>query len=307
MTATCKICGGGSRYLCATPNEHGELHTIHHYRCRDCGLVFVGDAVTNDQLGAAYATLDTKSYYREVGETEERKFATSLRDLQQLARPPVRPSARLIDIGTGNGAFLLFAKARGFQDLSGHDIPGEDTAELTRSGISVYQDFDYAAIPSSSFDVATLLDVMEHVPDPHQVARAAYRILKPGGVIYFHAPCVTFTDRIMHVIQKLPVIGRIGRVWQRGRTSIFHLQNYTPRSIELVLSQSSFGEIKIRTENELSWPVRRYVRVYVCEMQGLPAALSYLLTPLLYPFLATSFFNSNKAIVSARKPVSAGD
>ncbi len=94
MTATCKICGGGSRYLCATPNEHGELHTIHHYRCRDCGLVFVGDAVTNDQLGAAYATLDTKSYYREVGETEERKFATSLRDLQQLARPPVRPSAR---------------------------------------------------------------------------------------------------------------------------------------------------------------------------------------------------------------------
>ena len=39
----------------------------------------------------------------------------------------------------------------------------------------------------------------------------------------------------------------------------------------------------------------------------LNAALGYVLTPLLYPFLATSFFNSNTAIVSARMPVSAGD
>ena len=302
-TTKCKVCGGESYYLCATPNTHGEISTIHHCRCRVCGLVFVGNAITFEQLGAAYATLDTKSYYREVGETEERKFAASLRDLRQLS---LSPSGSLIDIGTGNGAFLLFAKEHGFQNLSGHDIPGEDTAELAQSEIPVYKDFDYTAIPSSSFDAATLLDVMEHVPDPHRVARAVYRILKPGGILYFHSPSVTLTDRIMHVIQKLPLIGKIGRVWQQGRTSIFHLQNYTPRSIELVLRQANFDAIAIRRENELSWPVRRYVKVYLCDKQGLPASLSYLLTPFLYPFLATSLFNPNKAIVSARKPASAG-
>jgi SAM-dependent methyltransferase len=298
-TIACKVCGGTSRYLCATPNEHGAIPTIHHYRCDACGLVFVGDDVTNEQLGEAYATLDTKSYYRDVGKTEEKKFATSVLDLKRLE---VGPSAALIDIGTGNGAFLLYARERGFRNLSGHDLPGEDTAELTRSGIRVYNDFDYETIPSSSFDAATLLDVMEHVPDPHRVARAMHRILKPGGIVYFHSPSVTVTDRIMHRIQRWPLIGRIGRIWQTGRTSIFHLQNYTPRSIDLILTGANFGAIACRLENELSWPVRRYVKVYLCDKLGLPVALSYVLAPLLYPFLATSLLNSNKAIVSARKP-----
>jgi 2-polyprenyl-3-methyl-5-hydroxy-6-metoxy-1,4-benzoquinol methylase len=258
----------------------------------------VGNVISNEQLGAAYATLNSDKYYEEISETNERKFQTALSSLRQKQ---INEQSSLIDIGTGHGAFLLFLKKQGFRSLSGHEIPGEDTGALHDNNIPVYKDYDCSSIPSSTFDVVTMLDVMEHVPDPQKAVQAAHRILKPGGLLYFHTPCVTFTDRLMHKLQQVPGVRKVGRIWQRGRTSIFHLRNYTASSIELLLHQEGFQNVSITRVNELSWPVRLYVRVYLCQKQGLPNFLSYLALPLCYPFLATSLLNANKAIVFARK------
>jgi hypothetical protein len=70
----------------------------------------------------------------------------------------------------------------------------------------------------------------------------------------------------------------------------------------MLLDQHGFDEVSIRVINELSWPVRRYVRVYLCEKRGLPAWLATVLAPFAWPLLATSLFNANKAIVVARRP-----
>ena len=121
------------------------------------------------------------------------------------------------------------------------------------------------------------------------------------GVIYFHTPVVTRTDRLMHDLQKFPVLKKAGTIWQRGRTSIFHLENYTPKSLTLLLEGAGFYDIKIEVKNELSWSVTRIVRVYLLNRLGLPGFLAPFLTPLFYPLLATDLFNANKAIVSARK------
>jgi hypothetical protein len=128
-----------------------------------------------------------------------------------------------------------------------------------------------------------------------------HRILKPGGVIYFHTPVVTRTDRLMHVLQKLPVVRKIGTMWQTGRTSIFHLQNYTPQSLLLLLQNAGFGDIQIEVRNELSWPLAFYIRIYLLKKMRLPGSLAPLLAPLLRPLLATDIFNANKAIVHAIK------
>ncbi len=39
-----------------------------------------------------------------------------------------------------------------------------------------------------SFDVVTLMDVIEHIPDPGDLVREVYRILQPGGVVYIVTP-----------------------------------------------------------------------------------------------------------------------
>jgi hypothetical protein len=69
----------------------------------------------------------------------------------------------------------------------------------------------------------------------------------------------------------------------------------------MALSRAGFADIRIHKQNELSWPVRRYVRIYLCEKHRLPLILAPMLAPFVYPLLATNFFNSNKGIVTARK------
>ena len=149
-----------------------------------------------------------------------------------------------------------------------------------------------------------MLDVLEHVLDPQFLINSVSRILKEDGIIYFHTPVVTRTDIFMHYLLKLPLINKVAVIWQRGRTSIFHIENYTKKSINILLDQAGFNQVKIILTNELSWPVKRYVDKYLFEKNILPKNLQFispLLALMLYPFLASNFFNANKAIVMAQQ------
>ncbi|MEK9712470.1 MAG: bifunctional 2-polyprenyl-6-hydroxyphenol methylase/3-demethylubiquinol 3-O-methyltransferase UbiG, partial [Thalassolituus sp.] len=57
------------------------------------------------------------------------------------------------------------------------------------SGVSV----TYRQIPveelaeemPGAFDVVTCLEMLEHVPDPASIIRACYKLVKPGGMVFF--------------------------------------------------------------------------------------------------------------------------
>lgn len=294
---SCRVCGSGAtEFLCFTHNEHTRTSRLSNLRCTDCGSVFIGNPVGTDELGEAYGTLDAAGYYRGIEEENSKKMRAALRDLAGL----IQRDSALLDMGTGNGRFVELAREAGFTNVSAHEIPGADLSRIERLAARIYEDHDYGSIPDRSFDCVTLLDVAEHVPDVPHLLRTCRRVLKEGGILYIHTPVVTRVDRLMHRVQRLPWIGKAGTVWQRGRTSIFHLQNYTPRSLRLALGRAGFAEVEIRVINELSWPVSLYIRNYLLEKQGLPGSLAPLLVPVFYPLIATRTFNANKAVVTAR-------
>lgn len=300
MAAThCKLCGAPARFLCATANPHGPVARIEHLLCQGCGLVFVGTALRTEDLAAAYATLDQSTYYEEIRSENRGKFATARAALESLLGSP---DAAVLDVGTGNGEFAEFLLSAGFARVAAHELPGADLGRLRGTPIDVYQDFDYSSIPSSAFDAVTLLDVAEHVLDPDRLFQACYRVLKPGGFVYIHTPVVSRIDRLVHRLLGIEAMGRLARVWQGGRTSIFHLQNYTARALGLVLTRAGFAEVAFAQRNELSWPVERYVRVYLCEKQGLPAWLAPAATLVCRGLLRSRVLNANKGVVHARKP-----
>ncbi len=294
----CRVCKSHQAdWLCDTPNSHSATRVLSHFRCRDCGSVFVGQAVDHAELGVAYASLDSSAYYREITAENTRKMHDSIGDLVRLG---CRGGA-LLDIGTGDGMFVPLLRNAGFDNVSVHEIEGADLSGIAHQVKAVYQDHDYSTLPDAAFDTVTLLDVAEHVIDPLVLMKTAHRVLRTGGVVYIHTPVVTRTDRFMHALQKLPLLDRVGRMWQAGRTSIFHLQNYTAPSLEQVLRQAGFAEVEVRVVNELSWPLSRYVHVYLLKRLKLPAALAPVLAPLFWPILASRFFNANKGVAVARK------
>lgn len=293
---SCRVCGNRHiSFLCRTYNEHSRTTWLEHARCRGCGSVFVATPVAIDELLEAYASLDERAYYEETGEASTSKFRNAAMEVSQIAPS----SADLIDIGAGRGAFARALYEQGLSNISIHEIPGDNIPDLSGVVRRIYRDFDYESVPTASFDVVTMMDVMEHVPDPDHTLRAAKRALRPGGLLYFHTPVVTRLDRLMHIVQKLPILDAVGRAWQRARTSIFHLQNYTPRSLRLLMDRNAFDVIHLSCKNELSWPMARYLQVYLVDKYGFPAFMVPSVALLVAPLLKSTL-NVNKGIVLAR-------
>ena len=292
----CRVCRSQrARFLCATWNEHSATRWLDNYRCPDCGSVFIGNALTPAELAEAYAAVNEAAYYRETAQASAPKFAAAARDLSAL----IGKSAAILDLGGGNGAFARALDAHGFTDLSVHEIPGADLSGLPGSVRAVYRDIDYASLPSAGFDAVALMDVLEHVPDIGFTLSAVRRILRPGGVMYVHTPVVTVLDRVMHIVQRIPLLSGVGRAWQRARTSIYHLQNFTPHALRPLMARHGFDFARLDRINELSWPVDYYVRVYLVQLRGVPKIFLKPMTMLLAPLLR-SRLNANKAVLVAR-------
>lgn len=293
----CKVCGGSSHSLCELSNEASSTKVLSIYRCSSCGIVFVGNTITTEELAQAY-NRDWTDYFKTIEHENRQKMLHSVADIRRLA--PADPY--VLDIGAGSGMFTQEFHKAGFTRLAAHEIPGSKLGHLEAIGCKVYQDFNYQCLPSNSFDVVTLLDVAEHVVNPQLLFDACFRVLKPGGLVYFHTPVVALMDRVIHGLLRIPGLRAAGHMWQRGRTNVYHLQNFTPAALRSLLSKSGFVDTVVETRNELSWPLWAYVQVYITQRFGWPPFLAKMLAPFFWPFLATDLLNSNKAIAWARKP-----
>ncbi|MDO9411037.1 MAG: class I SAM-dependent methyltransferase [Pseudolabrys sp.] len=295
--APCRVCGSHRHvHLCRTANEHSATRWLDNYRCLACGSVFIGNALAPAELSEAYAALDEAAYYDETAQASAPKFAAAADDIAAL----VPRDAALLDVGGGNGAFARALHGSGFSNLSIHEIPGGELSNLPPSVRNIYRDDDYASLPGGAFDIVSMMDVLEHVPDLAATLSGVQRVLRPGGTLYVHTPVVTVLDRLMHAVQKFPLIGGVGRAWQRTRTSIYHLQNFTPRALRLLMARYGFNVVRLARINELSWPIDYYVRVYLVQLRGMPSFLVRPVTLLLTPLLR-SRLNANKAVLVARR------
>ena len=63
----CRVCDNAEiTFLCFTENEHSYSTKLNHYKCKNCGSVFVGNKVESQELEVAYATLNTEDYYENI-------------------------------------------------------------------------------------------------------------------------------------------------------------------------------------------------------------------------------------------------
>jgi 2-polyprenyl-6-hydroxyphenyl methylase/3-demethylubiquinone-9 3-methyltransferase len=99
---------------------------------------------------------------------------------------------RVIDIGCGGG-ILTEAMARKGAKTLGIDLAEKPlkVAMLHKLESGVAADYeciaaeDLAAREPGSADVVTCMELLEHVPDPSSIVRAASALVKPGGDVFF--------------------------------------------------------------------------------------------------------------------------
>jgi SAM-dependent methyltransferase len=194
---SCPVCFGRSLDVYVdrpapiiTPNAFGPSRTEFSpgtiLRCETCRFGFRERRPSDEQLAQLYKDLETRTYDSETAG----RFKSALRQLKMVQRHAAKPG-RLLDIGCGSGLFLKCAidagwEAEGIDPSSGHcasarSIPGLNSRihETT---------LKYARLPAASFDVVTMWDVLEHVPDPICFLKDAGSFLKSGGVLFAKVP-----------------------------------------------------------------------------------------------------------------------
>lgn len=151
--------------------------------CRDCGAAF-SDPMRNpgpDWYARAAATW-TPAERPPVP-------AWRLAVLRRIRRD--RPAlTKLLEIGCADGAFLLEARALGFEP-AGVDFDAAATAAARAAGLTgvvtaTFEDFSAGA--PGKYDVIAFFQTLEHLTDPRGFLLRARGLLNPGGLILFDIP-----------------------------------------------------------------------------------------------------------------------
>ncbi|MGG6265077.1 class I SAM-dependent methyltransferase [Leptolyngbya sp. AN03gr2] len=100
---------------------------------------------------------------------------------QLLEAHSIDRQSNILDLGCGDCCTLEFLSALGYTNLHGIDLQ----VKTESSTYQLYQgDITATSFLDSSIDVAVSISVIEHGVDLDAFFREAYRILKPGGLLF---------------------------------------------------------------------------------------------------------------------------
>ncbi|MEW6268745.1 MAG: class I SAM-dependent methyltransferase [Thermodesulfobacteriota bacterium] len=238
----CRLCGCADASVEADGIrdwEYGAPGEYRYRRCRSCGQVQLDPFPTLEQLREAYPA----SYIGHVESAGSRgalyKLLYEVKEYfhgRQLA-PVVVPGGRALDIGCGNGEFLLRLRELGAGELDGIDFSPRAAELASARGVNVFLGVfgDFEA-PPASYDVIVMYNYLEHTLQPDEEAAKARRLLKPGG----------------HLIGELPNFGSLdrrlfGRYWG-GNHVPRHTFQFDERTLTRTLRAAGFAEVRIRHE-----------------------------------------------------------
>ncbi len=168
----CDLCGSDDQVLLYSqvdPITHREYHLV---ECR-CGMAFVNPAPVDECTGLLYPADYMKG-----------KHLWDSRYDRMVKMLPHRPGGRLLDVGCGQGNFLLRASQDGW-NVGGVDLLSWEPLH----GVPIrVEDFPSADLPENSYDAITAWAVLEHVPRPSSFFEKVSRLLKPDGQFIFLVP-----------------------------------------------------------------------------------------------------------------------
>jgi len=215
-----------SKAFLITDSEYHSYPNI--YKCSNCELICSDpQAITASPLNF-YEEMKDPEYHLEA-EGRVIPFRDILNRAEKMGQKGL-----LLDIGAATGILLKEAQNKGWQ-VSGVEPSRWAVAEAKRLyNLDIAPGTIYTAqYEKNSFDVITLLDVIEHVDDPKSLLQEIHRILKPEGMLILSTP------NIGSLVARL-----LGPKWWHIRRA--HQYYFTWKTIQQLLKESGFSIIRKR-------------------------------------------------------------
>jgi 2-polyprenyl-3-methyl-5-hydroxy-6-metoxy-1,4-benzoquinol methylase len=232
----CTVCGSSNKsgYLFEKTSDGRGEGSIRVYHCGECKSVYLGkySEIFDDQLYAYYAKYAGKTKNQVYNPLTKNSYFQVLKLLNSYGG-----GKTILDVGCGNGAFLDAAMEQGY-DIKGIELSQSAIDIANRFNLPVKKiDFFSTEIESSSFDILTMFEVIEHLPEPVLFLQRAEHVVKRGGLIYITTPNYNSLDR--------RILDKNWSVFHRE-----HLTYFTPATlIKAVERNTGFEVLYIETRN----------------------------------------------------------
>lgn len=235
--------------------------------CESCGSAYLDPRPTPQTIGLAYQDYHThadapghgslgpvaRMRRRIANGYRNRKFGTSdapasslgvflipllprfkaIVDAGMRHLPPRSGGGRLLDLGCGNGAFLLRARSAGWETV-GVDLDPKAVQAARKHGLDVRLGGVEVLDPAAGqFDIITMSHVIEHVHDPLAVLASCARLLRPGGLLWLETPNIRAVGH-----------DEYGPHW-RGLEPPRHLVIFSPAAMQKALADAGFSAVEV--------------------------------------------------------------
>lgn len=231
-----------------TDSRYGVMLSV--FACRDCGFLQCLDAPDPTDF---YRKLEDQEY--EISRKE--RIYQAKRILEKIGKHlgGKFDGLRLLDIGAGSGILLAAASDLGFT------AEGVEPSDWLRKaaenhGCSITADVLPHPAICGPYDVITLIDVVEHVPDPLDLVGHAASLLKSGGLMAIVTPDVqSVAARLMG--------------WKWWHYRIAHVGYFSKKNLESIVAKLGLKTLSI------SRPSWSFSLAYIRErlLQYLPKSL----------------------------------
>jgi 2-polyprenyl-3-methyl-5-hydroxy-6-metoxy-1,4-benzoquinol methylase len=285
----CKICGGAIKML-----RKETMDGLVAAKCKDCGLIFV-KIIPESRMWAEDNMESTVNYYSHLYSQVPVKFRYGLDRiisyLSSMRKDDEISSLSLLDIGCGNGDFLLLCRDKGFK-IAGVER-SEAAAELCRKrGLNSVYVKELGDL-KDTFDIITLFDVAEHLEDPKAFFAEIYHKLNPNGIVYIETPRKSILDVYINIL-KLKWFAPVGNL----RVSRDHVQLFSDKSLRILFDTSGLVIHSFKIKQSLSWSDKKR---YIINLGIKSNVIATFLEKIASVFIKLKLLGHNKAIVLARK------
>jgi SAM-dependent methyltransferase len=220
----CLACGGKQHRLVGSKNQFGL------WKCLCCGTIFTCDQAPTAMLEELY------DHYYDAARFELLGVVAKSLERVVLSFESFRSTGRILDIGFGEGGLLQVAEKNGWECYGTELSPRSLEYGVQRGWIVTDKADSDDRFAPQSFDVVTMIELLEHVPNPQEVLQAAARWLRPGGLLYLTTPnAKSLNQRVL------------GLEWSVVSPPE-HIVIWTPKGIRCALSELGFHDVRIRTE-----------------------------------------------------------
>ena len=218
FSRNCVICGTDRSYILQGYEDY------FFSKCRECKIVFSRIIPSKKSLAEHYSQYSRNN---EVCDLTELVYGKWILDWKNNG------FSSHLDFGCGSGELVKYANMNGINSV-GTEIDESAIKILKMSGVRA-ENFSQILAKNNTFDVITLIEVVEHLSDPLQVLTDLNRLLTDKGMLFITTPNFDSLNRYLYQSK-----------W-RVLSYPDHINMFSKNSIIKILRTSGFDAINVRT------------------------------------------------------------